>query len=207
MTGDKFTRDKLAWLDHLAEDRSISAPAFRLAYVIASRFLNRTTGEAWPAQETLAKVLGLKVRQVGNLVGELVKAGHLRAKRGGRGRTNIYQIRFDDRQDVADQHVDDQQEIADQEATLTGNSARFDPQFSDSLTGKILPPNPIEEPLEEPTEGGRPYGRSAQQGSAPHSTFESKRFCQSPPEVRDIMAGPLDAAGQSNAYSAAKMRR
>ena len=48
-----FIKRKIAWLDQVLADASISAPLFSLAYVLAFRFLNRTTEEAWPSQPML----------------------------------------------------------------------------------------------------------------------------------------------------------
>jgi hypothetical protein len=42
---DPFTRDKLRWLDQLLADRGVSDGAFRLAYLLASRYINRKSGD------------------------------------------------------------------------------------------------------------------------------------------------------------------
>ena len=75
---DKFTADKFRWLDQIVADAAISPPAFKLAYVLITQFVNRQTGDAWPGQEKLAKLTGLSVRHVRRLTTELVCAGHLK---------------------------------------------------------------------------------------------------------------------------------
>jgi hypothetical protein len=91
--GDDFTRHKWLWLDQVLAD-SGAAPAFRLAYVLASRFLNRGTGDAFPSQETLGAAIGLTTANgVRYLVDKLFSRGHLEvAVAHGRGCTNRYRL-------------------------------------------------------------------------------------------------------------------
>jgi hypothetical protein len=70
MTSD-FTRFKFEWLDQVAADRKVSALAFKLAYRLASTFLNRHSGTAWPTQQTLAAALGVTPRAIRKLSREL----------------------------------------------------------------------------------------------------------------------------------------
>jgi hypothetical protein len=90
---DPHTRAKLQWLDAIAEDRQIPHLAFRLAYVIASKYLNRNSGEAWPSHQTLANDLDVNEKTVRLNIAVLAKANRLRVTSGrGRGNTNIYEI-------------------------------------------------------------------------------------------------------------------
>jgi len=77
MTAPTFVKRKFAWLDQVQADAAITPHAFELAYVLATRFLDRRTGEAWPSQETLARLLRKSDRQVRRLIKELEAAGHL----------------------------------------------------------------------------------------------------------------------------------
>lgn len=77
MTGRAFVKFKFAWLDQVQADAAISHQAFQLAYVLAARFLDRHTGEAWPSQQTLARLLRTSARQVRRMSKELEVAGHL----------------------------------------------------------------------------------------------------------------------------------
>jgi hypothetical protein len=75
--GDTFTAAKFAWLDRIADDARVSPSAFKLAYVLATRFLNRQTGDAWPTQQKLAALTNVSIRHLQRLTDELVSAGHL----------------------------------------------------------------------------------------------------------------------------------
>ena len=56
MSADDFTRKRFQWLDQVAADPKVSPTGFVLAYRIA-KFFNRETGDAWPAQPTLAAAM------------------------------------------------------------------------------------------------------------------------------------------------------
>jgi hypothetical protein len=73
---DDFTRKRFQWLDQVASDPKVSATGFVLAYRIA-KFFNRDTGEAWPAQPTLAAAMRMDTRSVRRLCDQLEAAGHL----------------------------------------------------------------------------------------------------------------------------------
>jgi biotin operon repressor len=89
---DSFTRRLFMWLDQICSDHSVSALAFKLAYVIGG-FINRTRGDAWPSQETIANRLGITTRAVRNLVDLLTDGGHLEViDARGRGRTIHYRM-------------------------------------------------------------------------------------------------------------------
>ena len=90
---DIFARQKAIWLKHASEDLRLNAQAFRTAYVLSGYF-NRTTGNAWPSQKTLAAHLGvtknglknsirrLAVMEGGTLKG-MVSLGDLAVEGGG----------------------------------------------------------------------------------------------------------------------------
>ena len=79
---------KFEMLDAVADDARVSPGAFRLFYVLVTRFLNKRTVEAWPSQATLAGILNVGEKQIGRLIGELKEAGYLASKRGGSGKAN-----------------------------------------------------------------------------------------------------------------------
>jgi hypothetical protein len=91
---DDFTRQKFVWLDQVANDPLVSAQAFRAGYFIACRFLNRGTGDAFPSQDTLARLIGLTTSKgVRYLIDQLVAGGHLDVTAAhGRGQTNRYRL-------------------------------------------------------------------------------------------------------------------
>ncbi|TGQ79330.1 helix-turn-helix domain-containing protein [Mesorhizobium sp. M8A.F.Ca.ET.207.01.1.1] len=114
-------RNRLDWIDTVALDARVSAHAFRLAHVLQSQFVNEKTGEAWPAQQTLADLCNTNERQVRYWVAELAKAGFLEVKRGGKGRSNRYVLTGS--------------RTAAQRKALTGSGNHLDRQSNYSLTG------------------------------------------------------------------------
>jgi hypothetical protein len=80
---DDFTRKRFQWLDQVAADPAVTAAGFVLAYRIA-KFFNRETGDAWPAQPTLAAAMRMDTRSVRRLCDQLEAAHHLQviASRG-----------------------------------------------------------------------------------------------------------------------------
>jgi hypothetical protein len=89
---DKFTADKLAWLEQIACDPDLSILAKAVAMVIAVRYLNRESGDAWPAVETLATDVGRGKTQIHEALKALELRGHLQITltAGGKGQTNRY---------------------------------------------------------------------------------------------------------------------
>jgi Helix-turn-helix domain len=92
----EFATKKLAWIDRLLLDLSVSDLQFRVAVLISNKYLNYTKGYAWPKQDVMAADLGLKRRAVQNALDALVGAGHLgREVARGHGRNNRYWPFFD----------------------------------------------------------------------------------------------------------------
>ena len=86
---------QIEWLNDVAADvraRKISSSAFLLAFHL-NRYGGNDAREAWPSQETLAADVGLSVRAVRGLVGDLAKRDHLEVVPGrGRGSTSRYRL-------------------------------------------------------------------------------------------------------------------
>ena len=86
-----MTFSKLGWLEQVSFDPDLSHFAVRVATVLAVRWLNQKTGEAWPAQETLAQATGATADGVRKAVLQLEAGGHMTIKRGaGRGQSSRY---------------------------------------------------------------------------------------------------------------------
>lgn len=82
-----FAQKRARWLEQVHTDPKTTHAEFRLAYVI-SRYFSEKTGDAWPAQSTLAAHLGVDVRTIRRLTDGLTTRGHL-AVRGGCGRAGL----------------------------------------------------------------------------------------------------------------------
>lgn len=154
---DSCTRDQFQWLRQVAFDNDLPPVAACVAIALTKYFNREHGGWAWMSQPTLAIDLGVSVRTVGAALAALVDRGHLISKRRGAKETNLYHlaIKGSDRQETADH---DQQDFSDhdlQEPADHPPILQSDRQDSVKVIGKILPTNPLKEPLEEslPPEG------------------------------------------------------
>lgn len=87
-----FSR-RLEWLERVSRDPGMRGLPTAVAVQLA-RYINSTSGRAWPGIATLAKALTADRRSVQRALDLLVEAGHLeRALGGGAGRTNSYWMR------------------------------------------------------------------------------------------------------------------
>jgi hypothetical protein len=83
----EFTRARLQAADNLRRNGHLTAAA-RLVGLEILACLNKTSGCAFPAEETIARRLGITVRTVRSAVAQLRKAGCISITR--RGRCNVY---------------------------------------------------------------------------------------------------------------------
>ena len=81
-----------------ASGPDIPALAFKLAYLIAFKYMNQKTWTAFPSQETLSKDLPADVRTVRRLLAVLQPIGL--AIEPGRGRGNVTIYRIEDKCDA-----------------------------------------------------------------------------------------------------------
>jgi DNA-binding MarR family transcriptional regulator len=88
----QLARHRFTLLDAIARDQRVTPSAFRLVYIITG-FVNRTSGDAWPGQQRLAREFGVSVRTIQRDTEQLVALGYLTITRSrGRGRTNRYRL-------------------------------------------------------------------------------------------------------------------
>jgi hypothetical protein len=181
---DNFTRDRFKWLDQVLADPKVTTQAFAVAYVIATRFLNRKTGSAWPAIATLAEHIHKSTRRTQQAVTNLIDRRHLEHRRGGTGKDrkgvpSTYRIVMFDKTKSSDQSADRQDEtvssiegLTRQErpinGELTGHFRPTDRTESSRLTGRNRPTNPLNEP------SGEPFDESISQNSASSSKQKAK---------------------------------
>ncbi|WP_299176948.1 helix-turn-helix domain-containing protein [uncultured Brevundimonas sp.] len=91
-----FVRDKLAWQHRALTDPALSVSAKTVA-ALMMHDLNVSQGGAWRAQDGIAALIGLSVRQVRRSLAELKAAGYLQIDVGkGRSRTNVYRAMMPD---------------------------------------------------------------------------------------------------------------
>lgn len=141
-----WTSRRLAWIDAVAMDHRVSAEAFRLAHILGAKFMNPKTGDAWPSQETLAELLGIKERQVRKHLDALCAAGWIGKRRGGKGKPNRYTMTGT--------------QSADLQFSLTGTFGSLDRHSEGRLTGTPSAGESRLEPRLEPEAGLQPAVRS-----------------------------------------------
>jgi hypothetical protein len=89
----QHTRDLFIWFRQVCRDPSLEKSDFKIAFVIGDH-VNRTSGEAWPALETIADECSVKKDTVIAAVRRLTNAGYLAVDpgRAGRGMSNHYRL-------------------------------------------------------------------------------------------------------------------
>lgn len=134
-----FGKLRYAWLDQVVADRTISPLAFKVAYIIACRYLNRQSGDAWPTQETLARAMEVTPRGIRKALSLLVDGGHIEVARArGRGAVNRYRLALNDRncgsfdEDFEGNHGSSQYNVH-------RNDSSAQPPESEVLTGTAVP--------------------------------------------------------------------
>ena len=187
MAADTFARRKFEWLDQIAKDARIGHLSFRLAYVIGS-YINRKTGDAWPSRQTLSDNLGVTVRAVLSAVTQLEIAGYLEVTPNrGPGQTSLFKMVLPERNGDAGQerkrtsshkrNDTSAQCITKAEACfqltndLSGSLVHAERKPNVILTGNVLPPEQLEEPIEElcerKTHPRKPQGKQKQNRPIP----------------------------------------
>ena len=133
---DRFTADKLAWLEQIQDDADLSATAFGVAFGIG-RHLNRESGDAWPSQATLGRMAGVSDRQVRTLLKMLAAQGHIEVETGGFHRPDRYRPVLKDRKPTSTHDRNSTSGLSPQDRKPTSRE-----------TGSPLPPNLLREPFE-----------------------------------------------------------
>ncbi len=131
-SSDAYTVDRFRWLDQVSVDRDLTPFAFLVAYRIARR-ANRTTGLAFPTQQTLANEIKATPRGVKKAVDLLQERGHLEVTPGDRWRaSNRYRLLSHDLNDGSAQTPDDLNDSSSHTA-----EPRFTPE--EGMTGTAVP--------------------------------------------------------------------
>jgi DNA-binding MarR family transcriptional regulator len=121
-------QDKLQWLLLVTLDKRASS-ALRVATLLATKYLNRESGEAWPALETIAQDLGVDRKTASRAVDRLVSLVYLSKEPGGGRRcSNRYRLSFSNRKET---------KVGDKTGIILVEKQ-----------GQECPTNPLEEPLE-----------------------------------------------------------
>lgn len=92
---ENFTTRKLLWLESIARDPRCRGLPLAAAVMLACRYINRRSGQAWPSLATLADDLGTWPANAHAAINKLVETGKLDRQRGRQHRTSRYAIARD----------------------------------------------------------------------------------------------------------------
>jgi hypothetical protein len=157
-------KDQFAWLRQVAYDRGLPQAASRVAAALTKYFNYRDhDGWAWMSQDTIALDLGVTDRTVRQALSDLVKRGHLIAKRRGMRETNLYHLALkNEESDRKESSSHDRKEPSDHDrknpsaqSGVTGKNTSSDRKNPVKVTGSVLPPNPTNEPNEVESDSPR----------------------------------------------------
>lgn len=84
MSDDWFKR-KYDWVERVMAEPTLRGLPAAVAFLLARRYLNAQTQDAWPSVATLAERLNADPRNVQRALARLVAAGKLEFERGGHG--------------------------------------------------------------------------------------------------------------------------
>jgi Helix-turn-helix domain len=85
---------RLQWLEEVATDKRMRGLPLACATLLATRYVNRKNGLAWPSVDRLASELQTDRRNCRRALDRLVDAGWIgRSIGGGRGRSNRYHLK------------------------------------------------------------------------------------------------------------------
>jgi hypothetical protein len=134
-----FTRARLQAMDDLRRNGQLTAAA-RLVGLEIFACVNRVSGCAFPAEETIAKRLGISGRTVRTAIAQLRAAGCLKVMR--RGRSNLYfpTFRIEEKiSGIASAGLADDEHHRKKTAPI--------PEKNSADTGKKQPPNSVSNPI------------------------------------------------------------
>jgi biotin operon repressor len=166
-----IAKQKFAWIDRIVLDRNVPHFACRVAVLISNKYLNRTSGDAWPSQSKLAADLGVCRRTIQYALDTLIETGHI-AVQVSRGRVNHYRPIFKAEDAQSGAQVDAQQaaqvelvgaqsDAPDLRNLTTGGYAN---SFAHNPSKRTLLSNPERESTRPPIEKKEPIGKKEQTG-------------------------------------------
>ncbi|MGA8171736.1 MAG: helix-turn-helix domain-containing protein [Methylocystis sp.] len=157
--------EKLEWIEALTLVRDLRSSA-PVGILLATKFINNESGEAWPSCATMARILDLDKKTVNRAVGKLVATGYLDRQSGVKGRrSNTYRLRFLAKPESRDKSVPE-----------TGT-------FLSKRQGQECPTNPMKEPIER-THPLSPKGE-IDGGSLAFEAFEKAWQWDDPADARE----------------------
>jgi hypothetical protein len=201
-SGRDFVRTKCDWLDCVRRDPALTPFAVRVAAELAS-FVNRKTGLAWPAHETIAERLGASRSGVKKAIRRLVLAGYLEVKEG-RGRTHSNHYRLRQKKGPSQDRFRGASDEVPREKTVLARPEKGPGQArKGSQPG---PQNPFNNPLKNPcTANGEEGNLAGALATAPPGGALARR-----PDSEQVQAGTIvverDGGGSLSALAQVNQR-
>jgi hypothetical protein len=92
MSDDGFTANRLRWIEQVLTDSQITPFARVVGAIVATRYLNRETGEAWPSHDRLGRDCGGTPEGVRKAILALEGRGYLAVERSKGRSSNRYRL-------------------------------------------------------------------------------------------------------------------
>ena len=152
---ERFSHIRGSWVQAVALDTDLSHGACRLATLLAHKYADRDTGEAWPSFERLADDLSSNSRTISRYVSELEAMGWITVDRGRyRGKSSVYRLCLDRAPSVVKSIGKTEVGKGDNSDTHSVGKGRQDyPEWATNQSAKgrhKCPPNLNREPKKEP---------------------------------------------------------
>lgn len=153
-----FTRRKLEWLEQVASDSDLPPAASRVATLLATRYVNSTTGDAWPGIGRLARELNVSDGTVRGALKAMRAGHHLLSEitEGGAKNTNREMPILNASKPFKNLKGSEIKNPSNLDAITLQNSRK---KPFKNLKGNLLE-EPVEEPI-EPSSAGGPSARPA----------------------------------------------
>lgn len=145
---DEFTKRQMQWIRRVTTDKRLGHVAVHVGTLLATQFLNRRKGYAWPSLATMAEAVGCDEKTIRIAIGKLKSNGYLKSTRSGKGRTNRYALEW---APVPDQEASRVGMGAQSTLPLTGHFADHDRASVPGMSGHQCPihSNHLIEPSEK----------------------------------------------------------
>ena len=176
MTPKELTKAKIELYGELVCDPKLNAVDLGVAWLLLYQYLNRKSGLAYPAAETMAEKLSVSLSTVRRAIKRLTSPGgyFTIAKGGGRGRSNRYAPNFETAATVTPFKEETVSTVTPFRDGETVSSGTINGVKSGQKTVSRVTREPLEEPFEETLRAAR---FATPDGDARGATLKTKKVC------------------------------
>lgn len=193
MTDATWQKRKYDWVESIAADATLPRLAFAVAFLLARRYLNETSHDAWVANKTLARTLNTTERSVRRAISALIEAAKLKRKLGGNGVGDTNRYELVDMEDVHVLHKEDTPDLHNHDKEDTPDRIRR--TTPSKKGGRVGPPSILEDNISRGTERVR-IRRDATNAHS-HRRADARRLSLDPQEF--LSSGRLKSNSESEA--------